>query len=125
MRTLVGAAAVLMLAGAATAQKGEAIDARKLVGKWERENGKEVLVIEYRANGKATWTAFEGGKEVRKTEGRYKLEGNVLTDWYDTPKGEYHDQSTVLKLTGDELTYEPVGEVVGKKSYTFKRVKGT
>ena len=88
MRMLLGVGLVLGLAcGVTLAQdkKDEKIDAKKLVGKWEREPGKEKdkgfgkIVVEYTADGKITATI--GDKGDFKIEGTYKVDGNKITQW--------------------------------------------
>jgi len=128
MRTLIGIA-VLVLAGAALAaddkkekdkDKKEAIDGKKLIGKWEPEKPKkgELASIEFTATGKLIAVADVGGKDA-KAEGTYKLDGDKLT-FEITFMGETVKETiTITKLTDDELE----GRDKEGKAEAFKRAK--
>jgi uncharacterized protein (TIGR03066 family) len=122
MRTLIGFAAVLVLAGAAPAadEKKEPIDGKLLVGKWEPKAPKpgELTSLELTKDGKLVAVAEVGGKPA-KAEGTYKLDGEKLT-YEVTYAGETVKETvTLLKLTDEEME----GKDKEGKVYTYKRVK--
>lgn len=126
MRTLLGFGLVLALAcGVTAAQKDEKIDAKKLVGKWEREPAKEKekdkgfgkVVVEYTADGKVTATL--GDKGDFKLEGTYKVDGNKITQTMKFNDKETSRTVTVLKLTDEAMETE---DEKGAKN-SFKRLK--
>lgn len=122
MRTLIGFAAVLALAGAAPAadEKKAPIDSKLLVGKWEPKAPKpgELTSLELTKDGKLVAVAEVGGKPA-KAEGTYKLDGEKLT-YEVTFQGETTKETvTLLKLTDEEME----GKDKEGKVYTYKRVK--
>ena len=112
--------AVLLVVASAVAQdakdaKKDAIDAKKLVGKWEAKDlplGQ--ALVEFTKDGKMTITFTFGGK-TDKVEGTYKLDGNTLSVDFKDRK----DTSTVTKLTDEELALK---HEKGKEE-AFKRLK--
>ena len=111
MRRVLGCAAVLVLACAATAVAQPKVDAKKLVGKWEPIPDKDKkeklsgLLIEFTADGKVAMTVGGPGAEY-KAEGTYKLEADKLSVTLKVGDKEAKDTLTVKKLTDDELTTE-------------------
>ncbi|HJZ56189.1 MAG TPA: TIGR03066 family protein [Gemmataceae bacterium] len=124
MRTILGAALVVLMglaAGAAQDDKKDSkIDGKKLVGKWTPKDAKKEagLVIEFTKDGKLVLTVDIAGK-TEKVEGTYKLDGNKLTMAIKFGDKENKETMTVLKLTDDELETEDSN---GKKE-TLLRVK--
>jgi uncharacterized protein (TIGR03066 family) len=105
MRVFLGLGLVLGMACAVTAvdEKGDKIDAKKLVGKWETKNPKvQKLVIEFTDAGKVRAVASEGDKESR-AEGTYKVDGNKIL--IDIKIGDTQRKMvrTVTKLTDTEM----------------------
>ena len=101
--------AVLLVVASAAAQDAkddkdakkdkDAIDAKKLVGKWEAQKlPLGTGLVEFTKDGKLTVTFTFGGK-TDKVEGTYKLDGNKLSVDFKDRK----DTSTVTKLTDEEL----------------------
>jgi uncharacterized protein (TIGR03066 family) len=127
MRALIGAVAVLGLAGwADDAAAQEKIDAKKLIGKWqpaEPAKGADVT-IEFAEKGKMTFVIDIGGK-TEKIEGSYKLDGDklemvlVVGKDKDGKDKEQKETVTLTKLTDDEL----VGKDSKGKEEKLKRVK--
>jgi uncharacterized protein (TIGR03066 family) len=115
MRAMLGfslAAFLAITAGlAADAKKEEKVDAKKLIGKWEPTDKKDIS-IEFLKDGKLTI------KEL-KIEGTWKLTGNKLHLALKFDNQEKTETVTVLKLTDEELTTE---DSKGKKE-TLKRSK--
>ncbi len=105
MRTLLGMGFVLALAcGAAAAD--EKIDAKKLVGKWERVVNKDAkvkakFVVEYTADGKIIATIGEN-----KIEGTYKVDGNKMILTMNVKGKEAPRTVTVKKLTDEVMENE-------------------
>jgi uncharacterized protein (TIGR03066 family) len=128
MRALIGAVAVLGLAGLAGPAAGqEKIDAKKLIGKWqpaEAAKGADVTV-EFAEKGKLIFTIDVGGK-TEKIEGTYKLDGDklemvmVVGKDKDGKDKEQRETVTLTKLTDEEL----VGKDSKGKEEKLKRVKG-
>src|SRR5215207_6905132 len=104
MRRVLGCAAILALACAATAVAQPKIDAKKLVGKWEPVPDKDKkdklpgLLIEFTADGKVAMTVGVPGGEAR-VEGTYKLEADKLAVVMKAGDKEAKDTLTVKKLT--------------------------
>ncbi len=108
MRVLLGCAAVLILSCTATSmqdKKDETIDAKKLVGKWQPNDKKTPLTIEFAADGKLTMTIGEAGKDI-KMEGTYKLDGRKLDVQLKFMGEDIKEKLTIKKLTDDELVTE-------------------
>lgn len=123
MRALVGCAlAVLLVASAGLGQeKGkdkDAIDAKKLLGKWQPADKKENVTIEFAKDGKLIVSVDIGGK-TEKVEGTYKLDGNKLSVAMTFMGMEQKETMTVGKLTDEELE---TTDSKGKKE-TLKKVK--
>lgn len=125
MRTVLGLALAGLMAaasGSAAQEKGEKIDAKKLVGKWEPVDEKlppgAKVVIEFTKDGKVTVDMDFGGKKD-KIEATYKLDGNKLTMTLKAGDKEKTDEMTVTKLTGGELALK---DEKGKTD-EFKKVK--
>lgn len=118
MRTLIGAAVILAVAGSfngAAGQDKEKIDPKKLIGKWEPKEGR--VVIEFADKGKLTLSLDSDGKGL-KYDGTYKLDGNRLEIAIMIEK-EQKETLTIKKLTDDELvTTDSKG-----KDETLKRKK--
>jgi uncharacterized protein (TIGR03066 family) len=106
MRAILGCLVVLALNAGLLAEdkKAEAIDAKKLVGKWEPKEKKEdiQMVIEFAKDGKMTVTIIEKGKDT-KLDGTYAIEGNKLTTKVKAEDRERTRTRTVSKLTDTEL----------------------
>jgi uncharacterized protein (TIGR03066 family) len=123
MRAILGCglAVALAVAAGAPAQetKGEKIDAKKLIGKWQpaEKKDKEAVTIEFAKDGKLYLTADFGGK-AEKLEGTYKLDGNKLTVGVKLGDKEQTETVTVTRLTDDELMTE---DSKGKKE-TLKKI---
>jgi uncharacterized protein (TIGR03066 family) len=128
MRTVLGGAAVFLLAcGAAVAGQAK-IDAKKLIGKWEPAHEKDAkdkkdkappgpaMIIEFAANNKMSMTVTDAGKDF-KVEGTYKLEADKLSVQMKVRDKEVTETLTVKKLTDDEL----VTEDSKNKTETLKR----
>lgn len=120
MRALIGAAAVLGLAGAVAGQdkKDEAFDAKKLIGRWESADPKKPVVMEFAEKDKFTLSVMIGGK-AEKVDGTYKLTGQKLELTAKVGDKEQKETVTLSKLTDDEF----VGTGSDGKEETFKRVK--
>jgi uncharacterized protein (TIGR03066 family) len=95
-------------------KKDEKIDAKKLIGKWEPEDAKEKVSMEFTKDGKLTILAGNG----KEFSGTYKVDGKKLTFSVKSGEMEITKTVTILKLTDDEFTGEAD---MGKK--TMKRVK--
>ena len=124
MRTITGVTLAVLLAVAAGASaqdtkdgKKDAVDAKKLVGKWEPKEKKESVTIEFTKDGKLILSVDAGGK-TQKLEGSYKLDGNKLTVTVKFMDQEMKEEVTINSLTDDELT---TTDSKGKKE-TMKRV---
>jgi uncharacterized protein (TIGR03066 family) len=122
MRAILGCglAVALAVAAGAPAQdtKGEKIDGKKLIGKWQPAGQKEKVTIEFTKDGKLYLTAEIAGKP-EKLEGTYKLDGNKLTVGVKGGDKDQNETMTVTRLTDDELVTE---DSKGKKE-TLKKVK--
>jgi uncharacterized protein (TIGR03066 family) len=123
MRTVIGGAALLVLACAvcgADEKKDEPLDGKVLIGKWEPKVPKkgELTSIEFTKDGKLIALAEVGGKAAR-AEGTYKLEGNKLTYEVAYMGETIRETVTLIKLTGDEMESK---DKEGKVD-SFKRVK--
>ena len=102
MRALIGAVAVLVLAGASAAAD-EKVDAKKLIGKWEPVEKKDAgLVVEFADKGKLT-VSFDLMGKTEKIEGTYKLDKDKLEIAMTFMGEEKKETLTVTKLTDDEL----------------------
>jgi uncharacterized protein (TIGR03066 family) len=119
MRALIGAVVILSFAGFASAQdkKEGAIDAKKLVGKWQPAEEKVPIVIEFTDKGKLTLTIDLAGKS-EKIEGTYKLDGDKLEMVMSFGGKEQKESVTITKLTDEEM----VGKNSQGKEEKFKRV---
>jgi uncharacterized protein (TIGR03066 family) len=106
MRTILGCVVVLALTAGLSAEdkKVDAIDAKKLVGKWEPKEKKEdiKMTIEFTKDGKMMVTITEKGKDT-KLDGTYKVEGNKLMTTVKVGDMERTRTRTVSKLTDTEL----------------------
>ena len=126
MRTVLGLALAGLLVGAAGSpaqEKGEKIDAKKLIGKWE-PTGDDLpkgakVVIEFTDKGKVT-VEFEFGGKKDKIDGTYKIDGNKLTMTRKLDGKDDTDTGTILKLTDDELEMQEEGK---KKTDKLVRIK--
>src|SRR5688572_30203347 len=106
MRSLLGCVLGLLLcSGLVADDKKDAIDAKKLVGKWEpKEKPKGVsVVVEFTKDGKMTVnsTADDGTKLV--DESTYKVEGNKLIMTVKVKDKEETRTTTITRLTDTEL----------------------
>src|SRR5437870_1253058 len=77
-----GGAAGCAAAGAGQKEKDkdkdkDKIDAKKLIGKWEPAENKDMVTVEFTDKGKMILSVDGGGKSVM-IEGTYKLDGNKL-----------------------------------------------
>jgi uncharacterized protein (TIGR03066 family) len=103
MRKLLGVGMVLALA-CGTAIAEEKIDAKKLIGKWEKkDSGKDKLVVEFTKDGKLSFVGKIGDQEI-KGEGTYKLDGNKLEVTAKIGDDTVKMTRTISKLTDTELT---------------------
>lgn len=121
MRAILAGLMMVGLAGWAGAEdkKGDKIDAKKLVGKWESKDKKDAkMVVEFTKDGKVMVNIDGGGKEF-KLEGTYKLDGNKLTSKVKVGDEEKTMVRTISKLTATELTSK---DEKGKED-TLMRVK--
>ena len=127
MRTITGFALAVLLAVAAGAsaqdtkdgkKDKDAVDAKKLIGKWEPKDKKDNVTLEFTKDGKLLLSVEAGGK-TNKLEGTYKLDGNKLTVVLKFMDQEMKEEVTVSKLTDDEME---TTDSKGKKE-TMKRVK--
>ena len=121
MRAILGCAVVLVACfGVVADEKKEAIDAKKLVVKWETEKKEgTAYAIQFTKDGRVTVVVTVDGKES-KFEGTYKVDGNRVTV---TAKADDQEQTmtrTVAKLTDDELVL--VNEKVQGRTL-FVRIK--
>ncbi|HXD88511.1 MAG TPA: TIGR03066 family protein [Urbifossiella sp.] len=116
MRYAIGGVLLLALASAAAAE--EKIDAKKLLGKWERKDSKKetAFIVEFAKDGKLIVTS---GKDF-KTDGTYKLDKDKLTIQLKIGENEVKDTVTITKLTDTELEYESGSK---KTRDTFLRLK--
>ena len=119
MRASIGAAIILIFAGASIAAE-EKFDAAKLVGKWEEKNAKkgESTSIEFTKDGKFSIVGTRDGNEL-KASGTYKLSGDKLTLEGKVMDNDVKQVITISKLTDDELA----GAAEGKDARTFTKVK--
>jgi uncharacterized protein (TIGR03066 family) len=120
--TLGGTLFVLLCGGlAADDKKADAIDAKKLVGKWLRKEkvAGPTVVMEFTKDGKATLTLGGGGKDI-KLAGTYKVDGDKLTTTTNLDGQEKSQTDTILKLTDDELVLRSARG----NQQTLTRVKG-
>lgn len=109
--------ALLLVLGTASAddKKPDPIDAKKLIGKWERKEGK-AFAIEFKADGKVT-SVVEGSEGVR--EGTYTVTGDRLTAALKYGDTEDRINSTIVSLTDTELVLKGANKV----TTTLRRVK--
>jgi uncharacterized protein (TIGR03066 family) len=120
MRAVIGAIAVLVLAGSAGAAD-EKVDAKKLLGKWEPaqpEKDAPVMVLEIADNGKFTLHVTSNGKTV-DVAGTYALKGNKFDVELSFNGKTMKDTLTIVKLTDTELVTKGKGD----KEETMKRIK--
>ena len=115
MRTVLGCAAVFVLACGVVAGQP---DAKKLIGKWETTDKKALMLIEFTADGKIYLTSGPPGTEL-KVDGTYKLDKDKLAVQLKFPGEEVKETLTVKKLTDDEL----ITEDSKQKAETLKRKK--
>lgn len=120
MRTLTGCAMAVALVFAAAAAADEKIEEKKLVGKWEPKDQKDLkMLMEFSKDGKLSVRTSAGDMEFT-VGGSWKLDGNKLMIHLKEGENEIKDTVTISKLTDDEL----IGESATKKSKeTFRRVK--
>lgn len=105
LRAVFGSVLLLALStGLSADDKKDAIDAKKLVGKWQPKEKKDDLkmVIEFTKDGKMLITLTEQGKDTN-LDGTYKIEGNKLTTKVKVMDKERMRTRTVTKLTDTEL----------------------
>jgi uncharacterized protein (TIGR03066 family) len=107
MRALIGMGVVLVIvcaAGAADEKKEEAIDAKKLLGKWEPKEPKkgEEFVLEFAKDGKMVVSGTLDGKP-QTLEGSYKIDGAKLSFELKATGETIKETIVVLKLTDEEL----------------------
>jgi len=106
MRAIPVCVVVLALNAGLSAEdkKAEAIDVKKLVGKWEPVEKKDdiKMQIEFYKDGKMMVTITEKGKDT-KLDGTYKIEGNKLTTTVMVGEMERVRTRTISKLTDTEL----------------------
>ena len=115
MRTLLGCALVLGMAGAVAAADDK-IDAKKLLGKWE--NKEQKFTVEFLKDGKVS---IAGGPDGSlKADGTYKMDGNKLVLTVKFGDDEKKMTRTVSKLTDAELVSKD--DESGKED-TLTRVK--
>jgi uncharacterized protein (TIGR03066 family) len=106
----------ILVVGASADEKGEKIDAKKLVGKWQKD-AKGQSLMEFTKDGQFRMTT-EKGKAV---EGTYKVEGDKVKYVVSINGEKVDDVMTVSKLTDTELVvYTFEGQ---KKPETFTRAK--
>jgi len=123
MRTITGVVLGVLLAVAAgasaqdTKDKKDAVDAKRLIGKWEPKEKKENVTIEFTKDGKLLLSVDAGGK-AQKLEGTYKLDGNKLTVTIKFMDQEMKEEVTINSLSDTELT---TTDSKGKKE-TLQRV---
>ncbi|HVL14740.1 MAG TPA: TIGR03066 family protein [Gemmata sp.] len=119
MRTIIGAALVLALAGFTTAAGQEKIDGKKLIGKWEPADlAGALMVVEFADKGKVTVSVEKGGKGT-KAEGTWKLDGDKLEMALKIDGKDQKETITVTKLTDDEF----VGKDSKGKEEKLKKIK--
>ena len=126
MLTLIGAVVVLAFSGFAGAGQKEKdkdkdkdkIDAKKLIGKWEPAENKDMVTVEFTDKGKMILSVDGGGKSVM-IEGTYKLDGNKLEMVMSFGGKEQKETITISKLTDDEM----VGKDSKGKEETLKKAK--
>ena len=106
MRTLLACTlAIVVHGGPAWAEdtKVEKIDTAKLVGRWDAQNTKNGLVIEFTKDGKTKSVFMSSpGKQIQ-VEGTYTVEGNKLITVVKSGDQEAKETLTVSKLTDTEL----------------------
>ena len=119
MRTMLACCVALVICFSVSADD-EKLDAKKLIGKWEPKDKKEghTVVIEFRKDGKATFTHTADGKEM-KSEGTYKVAGNKITVTMKMDGEEKTHTHNVSKLTDTEL----VGTDEKGQEHKFVRIK--
>jgi uncharacterized protein (TIGR03066 family) len=100
---------LLVFAGGLPAEykKGdEKIDAKKLVGRWENVEFKEVGVsktAEFAKDGKAVFTDTDAKGNETKVEGTYRIDGNKLVVTVTLKGKERQVTTTISKLTDAEM----------------------
>ena len=100
--------------------KVEKIDTAKLVGRWDAQNTKNGLVIEFTKDGKTKSVFMSSpGKQIQ-VEGTYTVEGNKLITVVKSGDQEAKETLTVTKLTDTEL----VGTTERGREKVFVRSKG-
>ncbi|MDB5308445.1 MAG: hypothetical protein JWO38_2647 [Gemmataceae bacterium] len=121
MRTILGWAVVLTLAGSAGADdKPAEVDGKKLLGRWEPKDAKRdtKLTVEFTKDGKLNICSAGGSKEF-KMAGTYKLDGNKLMMSFKVGGSDVTEMVTITKLT-DHLIE---GESAKGKKESFLRIK--
>jgi uncharacterized protein (TIGR03066 family) len=110
---------VVLVSGASADEKAEKIDAKKLVGKWERKDPPKGQgeVMEFTKDGKLIVTSEKKGETIEAT---YKIEGDKLTLIFVFDKKEFKDECVVSKLTDTDLIYTREGS---KTPRPYTRVK--
>jgi uncharacterized protein (TIGR03066 family) len=129
MRATLGAAlaAVLCLGTGLLAEdkKADAIDAKKLIGKWQLKPAKgdkkdsAHLHMEFGKDGKVTESVSIGGNEDKDVM-PYKVDGNTLTITDKVGGKELDRKLTITKLTDTELVLKSKSGEEDK----YVRVKG-
>jgi uncharacterized protein (TIGR03066 family) len=95
--------ALAVCVSASAEDKKDAVDAKKLVGKWEPKDKKDkAFTIEFTKDGKAIFGT--DSKKQPQAEGTYKLDGNKLTLTFKFGDKEEKMVRTISKLTDTELT---------------------
>jgi uncharacterized protein (TIGR03066 family) len=121
MRTLIGIAAVIVIAAVANS-KDVKIDAARLIGTWAPKSPKkgELTSIEFAKDGKLIARADVAGPAAR-VEGTYKIDGNTLTFDVLYANERVKGMVTVISLTGEEMaTRDKEGKVDSYKRVVAK-----
>jgi uncharacterized protein (TIGR03066 family) len=120
MRAICGCGLVVVLLAAVAAHAtGDKIDPAKLVGKWAPVKAKVKATTEFTGDGKVITTIEIKGKDV-KNQGTYKVDGDKLTIKSKVRGKEEETESTITKLTDDELVFVTPKY---KKTDTLKKVR--
>jgi len=109
-----------------TADERPAIDAKKLIGKWEGDavgvkavDGENKTIFEFTADGVIKLKVIAGNVTI-SNDGKYTLEGDKLTIITQLGKDkEAKSVATITKLTDTELEWLNNGKMTEK----WKRVK--
>jgi uncharacterized protein (TIGR03066 family) len=107
---------LVLACGVASAQ--ERIDAKKLIGKWERPANKEKKLEPVIAEFSANKAIFLSGDPPAKTEFPYEVMGNRLVLTIRSKDGESTRTLTITKLTETTLI-----TVEGKEKTEYTRLK--